>query len=308
VAPDPAGPRASPSGQPLRSSSLGAAEVHTDARDHDGRDFDGRGLSSNAHAPRSPRDLREAIPTASLDEQVPPGLHGAELHTDAEVHTASGRGNYDTWAGRVASDTARVPTELPRRLISTASLSPRLTPDALAHGAHAAEVHTNMRACSWEDFDSEWRFADVLVHFAAPEAGTRAASRGYRTRPASRRGPPDAAVRAMQLFNRLLFQCPSWGCGALVSLVRAHTQAKGAGRMDMADGDACYACSRHRRPGRLVDEQLRLAGALLQGRRLLIRRPASLHDRKAILLNSAETRRVASRIALRLRGEGGAPP
>ena len=61
-----------------------------------------------------------------------------------------------------------------------------------------------LRQCSWEDSGSSWRFADMEVQFAAPEAGARASLRGYRSRPLQMRGLPQAAKRALRLVPSYL--------------------------------------------------------------------------------------------------------
>ena len=118
-------------------------------------------------------------------------------------------------------------------------------------------------------------------------------------------GCAEGTRRALREAHGRTFQCAQ--CGALVDFIRASAAAMARGRMECAagssgrigvefePGDGCSnpaSCSSRSRRRDFVKSQAKMAEALRDGQRQLIRQPAATSDKSYERFSSAEARRV----------------
>ena len=156
------------------------------------------------------------------------------------------------------------------------------------------------------------RAQDVWVTFRDPEAEASFHARGQRTRPAIT--PGDGAgcnTAGLRAACNTLWVCPC-GCDSLVSRVEAIGAANAARprrvHFDDGDGNAARVHTTSFHLGRFCDRLAARGRGLLARTHLLIRRPASVSEEGAWIVNTAETEQVArGAIALSEQLRGGAP-
>ena len=179
--------------------------------------------------------------------------------------------------------------------------------DLVGSGCMAAH-HSLRQLAEHAETGGQARLQDTWGTFRDPEAEATFHGRGFRTRPAIRRGEgPGCNTTGLRAACHTLWLCPC-GCGSLVPRVEAIKAARAAGRQRFTDGDgnAARAHARHFHRGRFTERLAERGAALLAGSALLIRRPDSTDAKGAWLVSSRETARVACAaiaLAAQLRGD-----